>query len=124
ELARGQELHEGSRIEGERADPPARLVGEYGRLPEDVHVKEARLEEKLEVALQPCLRVVHDGNPRELDATLDAIHALQDERVRVKWGHLREEGGVGVYASLEESFGVRQEAPEVVRGEEGLQSEG
>src|SRR5215475_10227830 len=86
----GEDLHEGGGIQDQRPEATPRLLGEDGRLADHVHVEEARLEEKLEVALESRLRILHDGDPGELDACIEAIDSLDDQRVGVDDAHLRE----------------------------------
>ena len=67
-----------------RGEALAHLVGEGRERAQGLHVHEATLELDLEVAIQPGLGLRHGQDQRVVHRELDAVQALEDQRVGVQ----------------------------------------
>ncbi len=123
EFLGGQHLYQGGRISEERPDPLPRVRRQRRRLPLHVDIEEAAIEEKLVVALEPRLGVGHDRDPWVFHAHVQAVHALEDERIGVHDPHVGQQGGVGLHPALEDAVGIGEIARESRRGIERLELE-
>ena len=123
EAVGGQDAHQHRGVGGVRADAPQICLGQGGRLPDHVHVEEAAAGDELEVAVEAGIGILDDGHPRELDAEVDAVDALQDQRVRVEDADLQHERDVRAHAELERAVGTREQPLEARGGVEALQPE-
>jgi hypothetical protein len=124
ELLGRQQCHQGGGIRDLRAQALAHLGRQHRRLAHHVHLQEAAVEQQLEVAVEPCLRVRHDGDPRVIDTDIQAVHAAQDEGVRLHDAHVGKQGRVDVDSPSEHPVRPGQVAREGRRGIEGLEPEG
>ena len=67
--------------------------------------------------------ILDDGHPGELDAEVEAVDALQDQRVRVEDADLQHDRDVRVHAELERAIGTGEQPLEARGGVEALQPE-
>ena len=87
------------------------------------HVEEAAAGDELEVPVEAGIGILDDGHPGELDAEVEAVDALQDQRVRIEDADLQHDRDVRVHAELERAIGTGEQPLEARGGVEALQPE-